>query len=69
MKTSVVIDSCVTGLSKEDDRFLRDYQELRCNDITANGCHITVYREHRIWLNGEFYPKNEVVGSTYHHGD
>ena len=57
MKTSVVIDSCImAGLSEMDCRFLRDYQDLRCDDITANGCHITVYRKHHISLNGRFYP-------------
>lgn len=57
MKTQVVIDSCImAGLNATDKRFLREYEELRCNDITANGCHITIYREHHTWADNDFYP-------------
>jgi hypothetical protein len=58
MKRKVVIDSCASGLSREDDRFIREYQEIRCNDITGNGCHLEVHRLHQICVDdeGNCYP-------------
>jgi hypothetical protein len=51
----------MAGLNEMDKRFLRDYQELRCNDISANGCHLTVYRQYHVWDDdaGDFYPDND----------
>lgn len=65
-KTQVVIDSCVPGVKgPHDKQFLRDLQELFCNDITANGCHLKIWRKYAIFIDGKHYP--DVMAASLPH--